>query len=140
LPGRSARHPCGAHRGTHRGAPGAATVEFLAVALLTVTCLLGVAQFAVWVWARNVAVHAVHDGARLAAERGRDPAEGALRARVLLRDGLGRAGGAFAVLAAQDGPQVAVAAEGDAPVILPVMPRLRVSVRAEALDEDAVLP
>ena len=34
-------------------------IEFLAVTILTVMCLLAVAQLAVWVWARNVAVSAV---------------------------------------------------------------------------------
>lgn len=108
--------------------------------LLVVLCLLGLGQFAVWVWARNVAVHAVHDGARLAAEAGRAPYDGAERARLLLRDGLGRSGGRFEVRAAQEGAQVSVTAEGEAPVLLPLLPRLRVAVRADALDEDSVGP
>ena len=44
-------------------------IEFLAVTILTVVCLLGLAQMAVWVWARDVAVSAAHEGARTAAEQ-----------------------------------------------------------------------
>ena len=53
---------------TARGDAGATMIEFLAVTILTVVCLLAVVQMAVWVWARNVAVSAVHEGARTAAE------------------------------------------------------------------------
>ena len=91
-------------------------VEFLGVALLTVVALLGVAQVAMWTWARNVAVNAAHEGARTAAEPGRPLDDGAVRTRQLLHDGLGGAAAAFAVQAAQTGDEVEVAALGDAAV------------------------
>jgi hypothetical protein len=119
---------------------GSTLVEFLAVALLTIVALLGIAQMAVWVWARNVAVSAAHEGARTAAERGRRLDEGVGRARVLLRDGLGNGGDRFAVDAAQEGDVVAVQAQGDAPAIVPFLPRFAIRVRATAFDEDGVLP
>ena len=54
-------------------------IEFLAVTILTVVCLLALAQMAVWVWARDVAVSAVHEGARTAAETGRPLDDGVAR-------------------------------------------------------------
>jgi hypothetical protein len=114
-------------------------IEFLAVAVLTVVCMLGLAQMAVWVWARDVAVSAVHEGARTAAERGRALDDGSGRARALLHDGLGSAGGSFSVDVAQEGTTVAVRARGSAPMIVPFLPRFDVDVRATAFDEDAVL-
>jgi hypothetical protein len=114
-------------------------VEFLAVAVLTVVCLLAVAQLAVWVWARNVAVSAVHEGARTAAATGRPLEDCRARARVLLHDGLGGGAARFDVAAQQDGDEVAVRARGSAPQILPFLPRFDIDVQADAYDEDAVL-
>jgi hypothetical protein len=115
-------------------------VEFLAVALFTVVCFLGIAQLAVWVWARNVAVSAVAEGARAAAETGRSPDEGAARARSLLHDGLGGGAAAFRVDATQAGDAVAVRARGSAPRLVPFLPEFGVDVNATAFDEDSVLP
>jgi hypothetical protein len=115
-------------------------VEFLAVTILTVVCLLAVAQLAIWVWARNVAVSAVHEGARTAAETGRPLGDGVVRTRSLLQDGLGSSGRAFAVEADQDGDTVAVRARGTAPIIIPFLPRFDIEVQATAFDEDEVLP
>lgn len=111
-------------------------VEFLAVGLLVVASLLTVAQLAAWVWARNVAVNAAHEGARTAAEAGRSPEEGAERAVELLRDGLGRSARSFAVRASGDGRTVEVRASGRAPSLVPFVPPLGVDVRASAFDED----
>jgi hypothetical protein len=105
-----------------------------------VICLLGVAQLAVWVWARNVAVSAVHEGARTAAESGRPLDDGVARARVILHDGLGAGGDRFVVEAGQAGDAVAVRARGSAPRILPFLPRFDVDVRADAHDEDETVP
>jgi hypothetical protein len=114
-------------------------IEFLAVTILTVMCLLAVAQMAVWVWARNVAVSAVHEGARTAAETGRPLGDGIVRTRTLLRDGLGSSGQRFAVEADEEGDTVAVRARGTAPMIIPFLPRFDVEVQATAFDEDEVL-
>jgi hypothetical protein len=126
-------------RSAARGERGATVVEFLAVTILTVVCLLGVAQMAVWVWARNVAVTAVHEGARTAAETGRPLSDGSRRARDVLEDGLGASSGRFAVDVAEDGGTVAVRARGTAPVIVPFLPAFPVQVHADAFDEDRVL-
>jgi TadE-like protein len=122
-----------------RGERGATVVEFLAVTILTVACLLGIAQLAVWVWARNVALTAVHEGARTAAETGRPLRDGARRTRDVLDDGLGAGSGRFLVDVAEQDGTVAVRARGDAPTIVPFMPAFPVDVRADAFDEDRVL-
>jgi hypothetical protein len=124
---------------TGRGERGATVVEFLAVTILTVVCLLGVAQMAVWVWARNVAVTAVHEGARTAAETGRPLSDGPRRAREVLEDGLGAGSGRFAVDVDEQDGMVAVRARGTAPVIVPFLPSFAVDVEADAFDEDRVL-
>jgi TadE-like protein len=117
---------------------GATVVEFLGVALLTIVCLLGVAQVAVWVWARNVAVTAAHEGVHDAAEAGRPLAVGPERTRAVLSDGLGAAGRRFVVEVDEQGTTVAVRARGTAPRIVPFMPAFDIDVRATAFDEDAV--
>ncbi|MBM3673756.1 MAG: pilus assembly protein [Actinobacteria bacterium] len=119
---------------------GATIVEFLGVSVLTVACVLSVAQLAVWVWARDVAVTAAHEGARTAAESGRPLDDGIGRARALLRDGLGESAARFVVEAAQEGDVVAVRAHGRAPALVPFLPALAVEARATAADEDAGLP
>jgi hypothetical protein len=123
--------------GTERGAT---IVEFLGVAVLTVVALLTIAQVAMWTWARNVAVSAAHEGARTAAEAGRPLDDGVQRTRALLRDGLGGAGDRFQVDAAESGEDVEVAARGDAPAMLPFLPRFTITASAHAFDEDAVAP
>lgn len=124
-------------RGSERGST---TVEFLGVALLVIGALLAVAQMAVWVWARNVAMHAVHEGARVAAEAGRPVDDGTAMARALLHDALGGSAQRFAVDATTDSGAIVVAAQGDAPAIVPFMPRFTITVRGRAFDEDGVLP
>lgn len=127
--------------GSARGSSerGATVVEFLAVTILTVVCLLGVAQMAVWVWARNVAVTAVHEGARTAAETGRPLSDGPRRAQEVLRDGLGVGGGRFAVDVDEQDGMVAVRARGTAPLLVPFLPSFAIDVEADAFDEDRVL-
>ncbi|MGZ4691662.1 MAG: TadE family protein [Acidimicrobiia bacterium] len=129
---------CGGRSGA-RAETGATLIEFLAVTILSVVCLLAIAQMAVWVWARNVAVSAVHEGARTAAERGRPLEDGALRTRTLLHDGLWSSGAGFTVDVAEQSNTVAVRARGTAPSLIPFLPRFDVEVQATAFDEDAVL-
>lgn len=124
---------------THRDERGATIVEFLAVAVLAVVALLGVAQMALWTWARNVAVNAAHEGARVAAEPGRPLDDGAVRTRQLLHDGLGGGASAFVVHAEQSSDEVEIDARGDAPVILPFLPTFTITATAHVLDEDVVL-
>ncbi len=113
-------------------------VEFLAVAILVIASLLGLAQMAVWVWARGVAVSATHEGARAAAEAGRSLDDGVARTRTLLRDGLGGSADGFRVESDEAEGVVAVFASGRAPVIVPFFPAFTVEARATAQDEDDV--
>jgi hypothetical protein len=111
-------------------------VEFLAVAVLVIASLLGLAQMAVWVWTRGVAVSAAHEGARTAAEAGRSVDDGVARTRALLHDGLGGSGAAFRVESGEADGVVAVVAVGQAPSIVPFLPAFTVEARATARDED----
>jgi hypothetical protein len=115
---------------------GTVMVEFLAVSVLVVASLLGLAQMAVWVWARGVAVSAAHEGARTAAEAGRSIDDGVLRTETLLHDGLGGSGDSFRVEGKASGDAVDIVAVGSAPVIVPFLPEFTVEARATARDED----
>jgi hypothetical protein len=115
---------------------GSTVVEFLATMLLMLAAFFVLAQLATWAWARNVAVSAAHEGARLAGEAGRPLVDGESQTRLLLKDGLGSAGSRFAVAAQQEGSTIAVVAHGSAPSIVPFLPRVVINVRATAFDED----
>lgn len=119
---------------------GATVVEFLGVLLLVAVALMVLVQLSVWLWARNVAVNAVDEGARVAAESGRPVGEGAARARSVLRDGLGVTSDRFEVDAGQDGDEIVVRARGVAPSFVPFLPAFAVASEGRALDEDAAVP
>ncbi len=119
---------------------GTVIVEFLGVVLLTVLALVSIAQLAIWVWARDVAATAAHEGARTAAEAGRPLEDGTARTRELLHDGLGRAGTTFEVATVQVDREVAVQARGTAPSLVPFLPRFTIVATGHAMDEDAVFP
>jgi hypothetical protein len=83
-PGHAAPRP-----GTGRAADAQALVECALVLPLVIMLTLGVVQVVLYAHARQVLTSAVQEGARLAAESGRDMAEGEARARALVRAGLG---------------------------------------------------
>jgi Flp pilus assembly protein TadG len=58
------------------------------ISVFLVMLLFGVAQVALYFYARNVAAAAAADGARYAAAEGIDPTAGAARAGTLIRAGL----------------------------------------------------
>jgi hypothetical protein len=66
-----------------------ALVEFTLILPLVIVLTLGVVQVALYAHARDVAISAVQEGARLAAEDGRTLAEGRQRAQALISAGLG---------------------------------------------------
>lgn len=119
---------------------GATVVEFLGVLILVALALIVLVQLSVWLWARDVAVNAADEGARIAAESGRAVDEGAVRARSVLRDGLGVTSDRFEVDAAQDGDEIVVRARGVAPSFVPFLPAFAVASEGRALDEDAAVP
>ncbi|HEY7049436.1 MAG TPA: TadE family protein [Jatrophihabitantaceae bacterium] len=66
---------------------GAAVVEFVMIAVLLMFLLFGVLQVAVYFYVRNIVQSSAAAGARYAANQGVDYAQGAERARVLIRQG-----------------------------------------------------
>jgi hypothetical protein len=82
--------------------------------------VLGVLQVALYFHARDVFVAAAQDGARLAAEEGRAPAEGVARARLLIAAGLGSAVTEPRVDATADDSEVAVRAAAQLRPIVPL--------------------
>lgn len=62
--------------------------EFTLVTVLLVILVLGIAQFALAVHVRNTLVACAAEGARLAANADRGPAEGVAHARSLIADSL----------------------------------------------------
>mgnify|MGYP003351143561 FL=1 len=119
---------------------GSVIVEFLGAALLVVLAVLGIAQMAVWVWARGVTANAAHEGARAAATVGADDRLGVITSRAVLRDGLGRSGMRFTVTVGRTGGAVVAEVHGRAPRLVPFLPDFAVSGRASVLDEGEVRP
>ena len=130
---------CQRARGGRDPQRGATVVEFLGVMLLVAAALLVLVQFSFWVWTRNVVVNATDEGARAAAESGRSPADGEVRARAVLHDGLGASAAGFRISASAVGDAVVIRAEGRAPRIVPFLPEFTVGAEARAFDEDRVL-
>ncbi|HWO73761.1 MAG TPA: TadE/TadG family type IV pilus assembly protein [Dehalococcoidia bacterium] len=98
---------------------GQTMVELAIVMPVVLIVLIGVVQFALVYHAKNVAATAAQEGARLAAAEDRTAAEGAERAREVLRSGLGKKGAEFGVTAEDGEETVVVRAEGDYPLIIP---------------------
>jgi hypothetical protein len=115
-------------------------VEFLGVTVLVAFALTVLLQLAMWLWTRNVVVNAVDEGARVAAESGREIGAGADRTRSVLHDGLGGSAARFEVAGMQDGGAVVIRARGVAPSFVPFLPALTVESEGRALDEDAAVP
>lgn len=67
---------------------GAAVVEFVLVMVLLVPLVLGIAQVALVLHVRNTLAAAASEGARAAAPLGASPADGAERARSMIRRAL----------------------------------------------------
>jgi hypothetical protein len=122
------------------GQRGATVVEFLGVTVLVAVALTVLLQLAMWLWTRNVVVNAVDEGARVAAESGREIGAGADRTRSVLHDGLGGSAARFEVAGMQAGDAVVIRARGVAPSFVPFLPALTVESEGRALDEDAAVP
>ncbi len=107
-------------------------VEFALVLPLLLLVLVGVVQFALVLHAQNVADTAVQEGARFAAAEGGDAITAEVRARDVLRSGLGGAATSFEVTAADTGEAVVVATEGDYPLVFPWLGSRTISIDASA--------
>lgn len=122
---------------------GAAVVEFTLVVVLLVVLFLGILQLALALHIRNTLVASAAEGARYGALADRSPAQGAGRARDLIRTALG---GRFAAevtagSSVVDGlPVVVVEVRATLPLLGPIGPSDLLVVRGHALDEKALLP
>ena len=117
---------------------GATMVEFVGASIVIVLAMLTIAQVAVWIWSRNVAISAAHEGARNAAETGRPLSDGQTVAAQIVRDGVGSSSSSWRIVASQSGSEVAVVVQGESPQLIPILPSFPISARAIALDEDLV--
>lgn len=105
-----------AHGGGLADDSGSAVVEFVLVSVLLVVLALGIVQLALTLHVRNLMTSAAAEGARLAAEQDRSPAEGAERTSWLLQQSLGGDADVAVIQTAVDGaPVVEVTVERQAP-------------------------
>lgn len=74
-----------------RGDDGSAVAEFVFVSVFLIVLVLAILQVAMILHMRNVAVAAVVDGARYAANADRDCADGTAKARELIEDAIAKA-------------------------------------------------
>ena len=107
-------------------------VELALVLPVVLLILIGIVQFALVYHARDVAMTAAQEGARLAAAEGRTPEEGEARARDVLQSGLGNTGAGFSVTAEDTGETVVVEATGDYPLIIPWVTGNSIPIEVEA--------
>jgi hypothetical protein len=112
-------------------------VEFALVAPLALAIALAVAQFALFLFERNVVMGSLSEGTRVAASSGRTVVDGERAARNLLRESLG---GGLAVAvpvrgAIEDGI-VVLHAEGTLPSFVPGVPGLKVRLGATMHKEE----
>ncbi len=114
-------------------------VEFALVAPLAVAVALAVAQFALFLYERNVVMGSLSEGARVAAASGRTVADGERAARRLLHESLGgRVAAAVPVRGARQSGLVVLRAEGTLPSFVPGVPGLPVRMTAAMHKEEGL--
>ena len=117
---------------------GSAVAEFTLVAGLLVTLVLGIAQVGMAIHVRNTVVACAAEGARLAANADRAPADGAALTRRLIADALSESmvGEVSAThVAGPAGPEVQVQVVTRLPLVGLVGPSRSLTVTAHALEE-----
>lgn len=121
---------------------GAAVVEFTLVSILLVGLFLMVLQVGLVLHARNVMVSAAQEGARLAANADRTPADGVARTRQALSGSLGAdlvdrtAVVPLPVTRTPNGaPVVGIRVTGPAPWVFRAVGQLTITVEGHALEE-----
>lgn len=125
-----------------RGDRGAAVVEFTLVSVLLVALFLAVLQVGLVLHARNVMVSAAQEGARLAANADRAPADGVARTREALSGSLGADLVSrtdvepLPVTSTPNGARVVgIRVTGPAPWVLRAVGELTITVEGHALEE-----
>jgi hypothetical protein len=125
------RHPRPSHQG------GSAVVEFALVAPLAILVALAVAQFALFLYERNVVMGSLSEGARIAATSGRTVADGQRAAANLLREALGRRIAATVPVRGRvENGLVVLRSDATLPSFLPGLPGLRVRMTAAMHKEE----
>lgn len=117
---------------------GAAVVEFVLVMVLLVPLVLGIAQVALVLHVRNTLAAAASEGARASSPLGSTPADGAERARTLIRAALddSYAGGVTSAWTMVEGlPAAQVQVRARVPALGLFGPSVAVSVRGHAVRE-----
>jgi hypothetical protein len=112
-------------------------VEFALVAAVAVTLTLGVVQFALFLYERNVVMGAVAEGARVAASYGRGVGDGERAASTLVRQAVGtRVAGTVHIEGVAAGDLVVFRAVGELPSFVPGVPGLPVRMSAVMHEEE----
>ena len=117
---------------------GSAVAEFTLVVGLLVTLVLGIAQVGMAIHVRNTVVACAAEGARLAANADRAPADGAALTRRLIADALSESmvGQVSAThVTGPAGPEVQVQVVTRLPLVGLVGPSRSLTVTAHALEE-----
>ena len=116
-------------------------VEFALVAPLAIMVGLAVAQFALFLYERNVVMGSLSEGARVAATSGRTVADGQRAAGKLLREALdGRTAAAVPVRGAVQGGLVVLRVDATLPSLAPGLPGLDVHMTASMHKEEDLRP
>ena len=116
---------------------GSAVVEFALVAAVAVTLALGVAQFALFLYERNVVMGALAEGARVGAAYGRGAGDGVRAAATLVRQAVGGGvAGGVRIQARAEGDLVVLRAVGELPSFVPGLPGLPVRMMASMHEEE----
>lgn len=112
-------------------------VEFALVAPLAVVVAMAVAQFALFLYERNVVMGSLSEGARVAATSGRTTADGQRAAGKLLREALGRRiAETVPVRGAVESGLVVLRADATLPSFVPGLPGLEVHMTAAMHKEE----
>lgn len=126
--------------GRTRAERGSAVVEFALVAPLAIVVLLVVAQFALFLYERNLVMGSLAEGVRAAAATGRSISDGQLAAAKLLRESLGgRLARTVELRGAIEDGRTVLRADATLPAFVPGMPGLRVHMTA-AMHKEGDLP
>ena len=116
---------------------GSAVVEFALVAPLAIMVALAVAQFALFLYERNVVMGSLSEGARVAATSGRTIADGQRAANNLLQEALGgRIAARVPVRGAMENGLVVLRADATLPSFVPALPGLEVHMTAAMHKEE----
>lgn len=112
-------------------------VEFALVAPLAIVVAMAVAQFALFLYERNVVMGSLSEGARVAATSGRTTADGQRAAGKLLREALGgRIAATVPVRGAVESGLVVLRADATLPSFVPGLPGLEVHMTAAMHKEE----